>query len=178
MRGGGFVGEGGGGLPGVHGSMLLLQGKWPSGDRSEGGTRRFWGLGYGHTTRWMLGSSGGHRLPPVGSGNGSTRWSNGPRAQPPVVCHVVPLLALPAHEHHMAVSILQPHSMVPMRVPSGVLGQRKCARLLTPIPPPCAQDIKLFINSPGGSVTAGMGIYDAMQVRSHLQGRVMRVGPG
>ena len=28
----------------------------------------------------------------------------------------------------------------------------------------CAQDIKLFINSPGGSVTAGMGIYDAMQV--------------
>jgi ATP-dependent Clp protease protease subunit len=26
------------------------------------------------------------------------------------------------------------------------------------------QDIKLFINSPGGSVTAGMGIYDAMQV--------------
>lgn len=27
------------------------------------------------------------------------------------------------------------------------------------------QDIKLFINSPGGSVTAGMGIYDAMQVR-------------
>lgn len=30
---------------------------------------------------------------------------------------------------------------------------------------PCAlQDIKLFINSPGGSVTAGMGIYDAMQV--------------
>ena len=29
-------------------------------------------------------------------------------------------------------------------------------------PPP--QDIKLFINSPGGSVTAGMGIYDAMQM--------------
>lgn len=28
----------------------------------------------------------------------------------------------------------------------------------------CLQDIKLFINSPGGSVTAGMGIYDAMQV--------------
>jgi ATP-dependent Clp endopeptidase proteolytic subunit ClpP len=27
-----------------------------------------------------------------------------------------------------------------------------------------AQDIKLFINSPGGSVTAGMGIYDAMQM--------------
>ena len=27
-----------------------------------------------------------------------------------------------------------------------------------------AQDIKLFINSPGGSVTAGMGIYDAMMV--------------
>lgn len=27
-----------------------------------------------------------------------------------------------------------------------------------------SQDIKLFINSPGGSVTAGMGIYDAMQV--------------
>eukprot|EP00897_Mesotaenium_endlicherianum_P005099 jgi/Mesen1/4617/ME000236S03870 len=26
------------------------------------------------------------------------------------------------------------------------------------------QDIKLFINSPGGSVTAGMGIYDAMKV--------------
>ena len=26
------------------------------------------------------------------------------------------------------------------------------------------QDIKLFINSPGGSVTAGMGIYDAMMV--------------
>jgi Clp protease len=30
-----------------------------------------------------------------------------------------------------------------------------------------AQDIKLFINSPGGSVTAGMGIYDAMMVRQH-----------
>ena len=30
------------------------------------------------------------------------------------------------------------------------------------------QDIKLFINSPGGSVTAGMGIYDAMQVTSLL----------
>lgn len=27
-----------------------------------------------------------------------------------------------------------------------------------------SQDIKLFINSPGGSVTAGMGIYDAMQM--------------
>jgi ATP-dependent Clp protease, protease subunit len=26
------------------------------------------------------------------------------------------------------------------------------------------KDIKLFINSPGGSVTAGMGIYDAMQL--------------
>lgn len=26
------------------------------------------------------------------------------------------------------------------------------------------QDIKLFINSPGGSVTAGMGVYDAMMV--------------
>lgn len=26
------------------------------------------------------------------------------------------------------------------------------------------QDIRLFVNSPGGSVTAGMGIYDAMQV--------------
>ena len=26
------------------------------------------------------------------------------------------------------------------------------------------QDIKLFINSPGGSVTAGMGIYDAMMM--------------
>jgi len=29
---------------------------------------------------------------------------------------------------------------------------------------PYSQDIKLFINSPGGSVTAGMGIYDAMQM--------------
>jgi ATP-dependent Clp protease, protease subunit len=27
-----------------------------------------------------------------------------------------------------------------------------------------AKDIKMFINSPGGSVTAGMGIYDAMQL--------------
>jgi ATP-dependent Clp protease protease subunit len=26
------------------------------------------------------------------------------------------------------------------------------------------QDIRLFINSPGGSVRAGMGIYDAMQM--------------
>lgn len=26
------------------------------------------------------------------------------------------------------------------------------------------QDIKIFINSPGGSVTAGLGIYDAMQL--------------
>jgi len=26
------------------------------------------------------------------------------------------------------------------------------------------KDIKLFINSPGGSVTAGMGIYDAMMM--------------
>ena len=26
------------------------------------------------------------------------------------------------------------------------------------------EDIKLFINSPGGSVTAGMGAYDAMQL--------------
>lgn len=32
------------------------------------------------------------------------------------------------------------------------------------------KDIKLFINSPGGSVTAGMGIYDAMQMcRSEVQ---------
>lgn len=36
-------------------------------------------------------------------------------------------------------------------------------------PPPPAwlaplQDIKMFINSPGGSVTAGMGIYDAMMM--------------
>lgn len=30
--------------------------------------------------------------------------------------------------------------------------------------PPLWQDIKLFINSPGGSVTAGMGIYDAMMM--------------
>ncbi|CAD5173233.1 unnamed protein product [Musa acuminata subsp. malaccensis] len=26
------------------------------------------------------------------------------------------------------------------------------------------KEIKLFINSPGGSVTAGMGIYDAMKL--------------
>jgi ATP-dependent Clp protease protease subunit len=34
------------------------------------------------------------------------------------------------------------------------------------VPPPLPrwQDIKLFINSPGGSVTAGMGIYDAMMM--------------
>ena len=41
-----------------------------------------------------------------------------------------------------------------------------------PSPPPRAwvQDIKLFINSPGGSVTAGMGIYDAMMMcRSEVQ---------
>ncbi|KFM26347.1 ATP-dependent Clp protease proteolytic subunit 3, chloroplastic [Auxenochlorella protothecoides] len=32
------------------------------------------------------------------------------------------------------------------------------------------RDIKLFINSPGGSVTAGMGIYDAMQLcRADIQ---------
>jgi hypothetical protein len=31
-----------------------------------------------------------------------------------------------------------------------------------------SQDIKLFINSPGGSVTAGMGIYDAMQVHNQM----------
>ena len=31
-------------------------------------------------------------------------------------------------------------------------------------PPTHYQDIKLFINSPGGSVTAGLGIYDAMQM--------------
>ncbi|KAK9917403.1 hypothetical protein WJX75_003979 [Coccomyxa subellipsoidea] len=32
------------------------------------------------------------------------------------------------------------------------------------------KDIKLFINSPGGSVTAGMGIYDAMQLcRADIQ---------
>jgi Clp protease len=36
------------------------------------------------------------------------------------------------------------------------------------IPDLLLQDIKLFINSPGGSVTAGMGIYDAMQVLSSL----------
>ena len=30
--------------------------------------------------------------------------------------------------------------------------------------PTTKQDIKLFINSPGGSVTAGLGIYDAMQM--------------
>lgn len=30
------------------------------------------------------------------------------------------------------------------------------------------QDIKLFVNSPGGSVTAGMGIYDAIQVSAIL----------
>jgi ATP-dependent protease ClpP protease subunit len=39
-------------------------------------------------------------------------------------------------------------------------------------PHPCraSQDIKLFINSPGGSVTAGMGIYDAMQMcRADIQ---------
>ena len=35
---------------------------------------------------------------------------------------------------------------------------------LLPQTEPAVQDIKLFINSPGGSVTAGMGIYDAMQV--------------
>ena len=33
-----------------------------------------------------------------------------------------------------------------------------------PPPPPSTQDIKLFINSPGGSVTAGLGIYDGMQM--------------
>ncbi|WP_256758500.1 ATP-dependent Clp endopeptidase proteolytic subunit ClpP [Cohnella sp. WQ 127256] len=31
------------------------------------------------------------------------------------------------------------------------------------------KDIKLYINSPGGSITAGMGIYDAMQyVKAHV----------
>ena len=42
---------------------------------------------------------------------------------------------------------------------------REAAARLTALLCPL-QDIKLFINSPGGSVTAGMGIYDAMQVRS------------
>ena len=31
------------------------------------------------------------------------------------------------------------------------------------------KDITLYINSPGGSVSAGMAIYDAMQVRSGSQ---------
>lgn len=32
------------------------------------------------------------------------------------------------------------------------------------------KDITLYINSPGGSVSAGMAIYDAMQVRPRLAG--------
>ena len=31
------------------------------------------------------------------------------------------------------------------------------------------KDINLYINSPGGSVTAGMAIYDTMQERSYYQ---------
>lgn len=37
------------------------------------------------------------------------------------------------------------------------------SRPQTPIPSPAPQDIFLYINSPGGSVTAGMAIYDTMQ---------------
>lgn len=32
------------------------------------------------------------------------------------------------------------------------------------------KDITLYINSPGGSVSAGMAIYDAIQVRLHRVG--------
>ena len=39
------------------------------------------------------------------------------------------------------------------------------------------QDIFMYINSPGGSVTAGMAIYDAMQfIRPDVQTIVMEIG--
>ena len=36
------------------------------------------------------------------------------------------------------------------------------------------KDITLYINSPGGSVSAGMAIYDTMQVGSHIE-RLVRL---
>lgn len=44
------------------------------------------------------------------------------------------------------------------------LANQICAQLLLLSAEDPAQDIRLYINSPGGSVTAGMAIYDTMQL--------------
>ena len=52
-----------------------------------------------------------------------------------------------------------------------------CAQLLLLAAEDPARDIALYINSPGGSVTAGMAIFDTMTVR-RLRRLDLRDGPG
>ena len=92
--------------------------------------------------------------------------------------------------HHLEVNSLGPHNVVPMVVEQSGMGERAFdiySRLLreriiflgTPVDDTVAdsivaqllyldaedpeKDIQLYINSPGGSVTAGMAIYDTIQ---------------
>jgi ATP-dependent protease ClpP protease subunit len=77
-------------------------------------------------------------------------------AQDPTKVIRLPML-VPDQSHHMPV-LAQPKPSH-----TGCLPQAAAPHTTHPSSR-MAQDIKLFINSPGGSVTAGMGIYDAMMM--------------
>ena len=79
------------------------------------------------------------------------------------------LLLLDSQSPNKVISLRRCHTIAPHRswscrrhIPSWLF--LICCTSLVQCGCECVQDIKLFINSPGGSVTAGMGIYDAMQV--------------
>lgn len=71
---------------------------------------------------------------------------------------------LDAHDDQLARRLLQQRILVLGQEVDDAIANRLCAELLLLSAEDPRRDISLYINSPGGSVTAGMAIYDVMQL--------------
>ena len=71
---------------------------------------------------------------------------------------------LDPHDDQLARRLLQQRILVLGREVDDAIANRLCAELLLLSAEDPRRDISLYINSPGGSVTAGMAIYDVMQL--------------
>lgn len=72
-------------------------------------------------------------------------------------------LAAP-HDDQLARRLLQQRILVLGQEVDDAIANRLCAELLLLSAEDPRRDISLYINSPGGSVTAGMAIYDVMEL--------------
>lgn len=71
---------------------------------------------------------------------------------------------LDPHDDQLARRLLQQRILVLGQEVDDAIANRLCAELLLLSAEDPRRDISLYINSPGGSVTAGMAIYDVMQL--------------